>query len=353
MMQKLIGALFGAIALFAATSPASAGSSIRNLCGDETLTATNINPFDSENTNGFKCVVLPDGLAVTGSASSAAVLSGFPVDTLGTAYQSISVQFTVAGSGNTVMFEESNDGNAYIAVLCIRPDAVTSAASSALPASTNFWVCPVRARWFQLRVSTYGSGTVTAAVAFRNAQPNPAAFSGFTLNASNANNANGGLTPTEAPSAQCDDTSTTVATENNFANLRIGCGGRALYTDPLPTSDAAGALSSTAPSGNGPAYNANALVACTSACNGYAVDAETQSSAGYVMVFNVSGAPADGAVTPEICRAVAANTPVRITLGTEAIPRRFSTGLTVVFSTGANCRTKTASPFDMVSVLAK
>lgn len=65
----------------------------------------------------------------------------------------------------------------------------------------------------------------------------------------------------------------------------------------------------------------------------------TGANAGYWMIFNATSAPADGAVTPVICRKVAANTTDTVSWnpGPAVI---FNTGITFVFST-TGCFTKT------------
>lgn len=65
----------------------------------------------------------------------------------------------------------------------------------------------------------------------------------------------------------------------------------------------------------------------------------TDGTAGHVMVFDATSAPADGAVTPKICRHVAANSTVVLTFN---YPAAFATGITAVFSS-TGCFTKTAS----------
>lgn len=55
----------------------------------------------------------------------------------------------------------------------------------------------------------------------------------------------------------------------------------------------------------------------------------TTSAAGWLMVFNTTTAPSNGAVTPANCYQVAANTSV---LFPYATPFPFSTGITAVFS---------------------
>ena len=76
-----------------------------------------------------------------------------------------------------------------------------------------------------------------------------------------------------------------------------------------------------------------------SAGNLYGV-AVTPTVAGYLMVFNATSAPADGAVTPTECVAVPANATVSLTFS--VIPEAYSTGITAVFSS-TGCFTKTAS----------
>lgn len=77
-----------------------------------------------------------------------------------------------------------------------------------------------------------------------------------------------------------------------------------------------------------------------SAGNGYRYAITTGASAGFFMIFDATSAPADGAVTPKICRAVAANTSLEINHSPQ--PDLFTVGITEVFST-TGCFTKTAS----------
>lgn len=64
-------------------------------------------------------------------------------------------------------------------------------------------------------------------------------------------------------------------------------------------------------------------------------------SAGFVMVFNATSAPADGAVTPALCYTMAANSTLQLPTNAIAQPF-FATGIVVVFST-TGCFSKTAS----------
>lgn len=101
-----------------------------------------------------------------------------------------------------------------------------------------------------------------------------------------------------------------------------------------PHTAASGAIVPTATSAV-----ASVLVVKASAGNLYEWRVTSGASAGYVMLFNATAAPADGAVTPVDCVVVAANA----TVGSGTIiPERYSTGIVVVFST-TGCFTKTAS----------
>ena len=95
---------------------------------------------------------------------------------------------------------------------------------------------------------------------------------------------------------------------------------------------------------------------CTSACSNLVVSnhpakllslvATTGASAGFFMVFDATSAPGDGAVAPAYCW----STPATTTLaGPWPFPAVFSTGITVVFSTGADCYNKTASATAFIS----
>lgn len=107
------------------------------------------------------------------------------------------------------------------------------------------------------------------------------------------------------------------------------------YTIPTPTTAATNALAATVTSAA-----AGTLVAKASAGNLYDWQVTTGGTAGYVLIFNATSAPADGTVTPAQCVAVAANSTVGASM--TAMPERFSTGISLVFSS-TGCFTKTAS----------
>lgn len=72
-----------------------------------------------------------------------------------------------------------------------------------------------------------------------------------------------------------------------------------------------------------------------------AVYVTISSTAGYLMVFNSTTVPADGAVTPIECIQVAASTSIGLNFAPQP-PEWYSTGIAVAFST-TGCFTKTVS----------
>ena len=103
-------------------------------------------------------VAQTDGLAVSGTATSAAVL--FTTSMLN--YESITVQVTSAGTSCTITYETSDDNTNWILISGL---SFTNTGSSAL-ATTSSAIGGIqfarKGLYFRARVSTYGSGTVTA-----------------------------------------------------------------------------------------------------------------------------------------------------------------------------------------------
>lgn len=123
-----------------------------------------------------------------------------------------------------------------------------------------------------------------------------------------------------------------------------GAGHDVSSSHPLPVT--------SVPATSGLTYSATAAAASSlvlKAAAGvlYGFQVTTGASAGYVMVFDATSAPADGAVTPVKCYSVPATTTMAASWGSS--PLTFATGITVVFSTGANCFTKTASATAFIS----
>jgi len=149
------------------------------------------------------------------------------------------------------------------------------------------------------------------------------------------------------------------AVSNALSGKAQDAGGSAVYTAIMPwvfngstwdrtRGDTNGAWTVMAPSAA--TSVATTTTSCTTACsslvakassgNLYGFQATAGTTAGYVMAFNATSAPADGTVTPLKCYAVAASATRDVKFEP---PVSFSTGITLVFSTGTDCFTKTAS----------
>ena len=135
-----------------------------------------------------------------------------------------------------------------------------------------------------------------------------------------------------------------VLTDGVQQQLLLDAGG-GLVTSSAPASTAA---SGTVP--NATTAVSSALVGKASPGTLYGVNVTAGATAGFVMVFNATSAPADGAVTPSRCIPLAANTGIE--LNYRSIPVYFGTGITVVFSS-TGCFTKTTSATAFISVDVK
>lgn len=82
-------------------------------------------------------------------------------------------------------------------------------------------------------------------------------------------------------------------------------------------------------------------VICSAACRLYHLSVTTGASAGYVLIYDATSAPVDGAVTPALCYTAGASSTLGVSFGD--IPADFAVGLAVVFSTGASCFAQTTS----------
>lgn len=121
--------------------------------------------------------------------------------------------------------------------------------------------------------------------------------------------------------------------DQGFVILQCSDGGSLRVTN----TPASGPNTGIAPITSGAAEGSKVFKA--SAGNLYAYQVTTGAAAGYVMLFNATSAPADGAVTPVKCVSVAAGSTVGVSMNP---PEYFSTGVTAVFST-TGCFTKTVS----------
>ena len=102
-------------------------------------------------------VAQTDGLAVSGTATSAAVL--FTTSMLN--YESITVQVTSAGTGCTITYETSDDNTNWVSIGGLVANNTGQNLLSATSTATGMSQFARKGLYFRARVSTYGSDTVT------------------------------------------------------------------------------------------------------------------------------------------------------------------------------------------------
>lgn len=102
-------------------------------------------------------VSTPDGLTVSGTATSAAVL--FTTSMIG--YESITVQVTSAGTGCTISYETSDDNTTWYSLGGVIATNTGQNAPVTTSTTVAFYQFPRKGLYFRARVSTYGSGTVS------------------------------------------------------------------------------------------------------------------------------------------------------------------------------------------------
>ncbi len=102
-------------------------------------------------------VSTPDGLTVSGTATSAAVL--FTTSMLN--YESITVQVTSAGTGCTITYETSCDSVTWVTSAGVSLTNYGNSAASSTSTTVGQTQFSRRGLYFRARVSTYGSGTVS------------------------------------------------------------------------------------------------------------------------------------------------------------------------------------------------
>jgi len=101
-------------------------------------------------------VAQTDGLSVSGTATSAAVL--FTTSMLN--YESITVQITSAGTNCIVTYEQSEDQTIWYTVAGISVGNYGASGPSSATTTVSMSIFPRRGTYFRARVATYGSGTV-------------------------------------------------------------------------------------------------------------------------------------------------------------------------------------------------
>lgn len=135
---------------------------------------------------------------------------------------------------------------------------------------------------------------------------------------------------------------TTAATQSGTWTVQPGNTANTtpwLFT-PIPSTTLGGLTSSQTPA-------AATNVAVSGAHNLFGIQVTTTGSAGRAMLFDATALPANGAVTPKKCWSLAASTTTAISWNT---PITNATGITVGFSTGADCYTLTAANAEFIGV---
>ena len=102
-------------------------------------------------------VAQPDGLAVSGTATSAAVL--FTTSMLN--YESITVQVTNAGTSCTITYETSEDEVTWQSTSGLTTSNIGASVNTTTSTTALILQFPRKASFFRARVSTYGLGTVS------------------------------------------------------------------------------------------------------------------------------------------------------------------------------------------------
>lgn len=113
------------------------------------------------------------GLLADATASGSVTSATNITSTDASGYSMASVQFTSVGSGNTVVFEQSADNTNWVDAPVVNSSTgqltyyggVSTGASSLN--TTSVYVAQLRLRYFRVRVSAYGSGTVAAVTTFK------------------------------------------------------------------------------------------------------------------------------------------------------------------------------------------
>lgn len=121
-------------------------------------------------------------------------------------------------------------------------------------------------------------------------------------------------------------------------------------TNPVPSAALATANATAGTAPNATAAASGSLIAKASSGNLYGVNVTSGASSGYVMIFSRATVPADGAVTPQRCIPLAANTGLE--LNYRPVPVNMPAGIVIVFST-TGCFTQTISATAFISADAK
>jgi len=145
------------------------------------------------------------GLTVTGSVTSATTL--FSQDC--SQYQSVSLQITSIGVGNTVQFQVSNDNINWINAAMMPAGDLTSILSSSATL-VGTYLTQLNSRFFRANVSVYGSGTVACTAYFKAFGNSPNSIGGY-VSAQNLDGIGNPITSQSSGSQRALDVGVNVA----------------------------------------------------------------------------------------------------------------------------------------------
>lgn len=169
------------------TATQATGTNLHTVVDSGTVSVSN---FPS--TQGVQPIA---GLTVLASASSASTI--FTQDCA--QYQSVSLQISSIGVGNTVQFQVSNDNVNWVNAAMMPAGDLTSILSSSATL-VGTYLTQLNSRFFRANVSVYGSGTITCTAFFKAFGNSPNAIGGY-VSAQNLDGA-GNLITSQANGSQ-------------------------------------------------------------------------------------------------------------------------------------------------------
>lgn len=311
----------------------------------QTLVPTIVGGSDNGTTRRTLLTDSSGRLQVIGSASGGSVFGPDAVNTVPTAAP-LSTACFGSSTGPTVV----TTGRIQY-VWCDTSGRLNVNVATALPTGANVIGAVTQS-------GTWNVGTVTAVTAITNALPVGANTIGnvnaiqsgtWTVQPGNTANTTAWLMTGNVTAA---DNAALTATLRTYDQLGLYDGTTTDFARSIEGASAGTGVGVTAVA-VAPNSSANAAITsvqCSAVCSGlvikasagnlYHISATSGATAGYLLVTNTTTVPADGAVTPAICRVLPANSSIEVDHSTA--PDRFATGVSAAFST-TGCFTKTAS----------
>lgn len=288
MKKLLLGLALAVSALFTAPAfaagPADCASLPPGYIRDGAGNCSQVAKVDSAGNLQVAYGLTSDLVNVSGSATSATNLIG-PIDVSG--YNSFALQITSAGSGNTLIVEGSNDQTNWSAISVMPPGNLASTPSTGVGAAlANVWAGEVRTQFLRVRVSAYGSGTVSVAMTLRRG-PGPT-YGGYQY--VNGNFADGVADGGAPVKVGCKVAASTLPTYSDGQRSNCTSGGRGGLRLHAPTTTVR--LLSAAASTNA------TLIKSTPGDLFQIIGYNASTSVRYLKIYNKASAPTVGTDTP-------------------------------------------------------